>query len=539
MRSSKRKKKSSLTTNVASEKVGGLQVFTINLKTQLVRNDSMEGRPYKVVPMVMLVEGVHAGSNGPLFYPKAELAKTPAVWNHKPIVVYHPTMNGRGISACDPDVLTKNKIGVIMNTTCDKMGRLKAEAWIEETRADAVDPRIMEAVNNQKMMECSTGVFTDNEYDPGEFEGEAYDYIARNYRPDHLAVLPDIKGACSMEKGAGFIRNQAADVPEKAVANAYAKAVAELAAGKGKKKPAYKKPVKNEAGVDGELSYNDIMGQLYMRLQEVYPQPQGQTPGYCCPYVENLYDEYFVFCMGGKTFYQDYSVADNLVKLEGEPSEVVRVVKYQKTDGAFVGNQSQEKDSTMNKDKQIDGLIANAASGWKETDREFLKGLPDDKLAVIVANAATVAKAAKDAADLAANEAKKKADADKAAADLAANQAAEANKAKKPMTTNEHIATLPPEVQEMVRNGLEATEAEKNKLITTITANAQNPFTKEELAGKSLKELRGLAQLAASAAPQEHRLPNYSGMGDPAINSGKSVQPALEVPTMNFDRASK
>ena len=193
----------------------------------------------------------------------------------------------------------------------------------------------------------------------------------------------------------------------------------------------------------------------------------------------------------------------------------------------------------MNKDKQIDGLIANAASGWKETDREFLKGLPDDKLAVIVANAATVAKAAKDAADLAANEAKKKADADKAAADLAANQAAEANKAKKPMTTNEHIATLPPEVQEMVRNGLEATEAEKNKLITTITANAQNPFTKEELAGKSLKELRGLAQLAASAAPQEHRLPNYSGMGDPAINSGKSVQPALEVPTMNFDRASK
>ena len=78
-----------------------LQNITANLKASSLRYDEMEGREYVVCPMVMLTEGVHRGSNGPLYYPKGELSKTPAVWNYKPVVVYHPTMNGKPISACD------------------------------------------------------------------------------------------------------------------------------------------------------------------------------------------------------------------------------------------------------------------------------------------------------------------------------------------------------------------------------------------------------------------------------------------------------
>ena len=183
-----------------------LQSVTFNLASS-VRFDTMEGREYIVAPMVMITEGVHNGSNGSLYYPRSELAKTPEVWNHKPVVVYHPTMNGLGISACDPVVITNRKVGVIMNTHFDfKTGKLRAEAWLEKERIEEIDPRIAETLNSGQVMELSTGLFTDNEIIDGEWNGETYTHVARNYRPDHLALLPDKKGACSIEDGAGLLQ---------------------------------------------------------------------------------------------------------------------------------------------------------------------------------------------------------------------------------------------------------------------------------------------------------------------------------------------
>jgi len=193
------------------------QVFlrpTINL-SGLVRNETLEGREYLVVPMIMAVEGVLNGSTGALYYPAEELAKVPQVWNHKPVVVYHPEMDGQSISACDPATIEEYKVGIIMNTMFD--GRaLRSEAWLEKTRVDKVDNRVMEAVENSLMMELSTGLFTDVEETAGEFNGTAYTGIARNYRPDHLAILPDQIGACSIADGAGFLRvNKASTGREK------------------------------------------------------------------------------------------------------------------------------------------------------------------------------------------------------------------------------------------------------------------------------------------------------------------------------------
>lgn len=193
-----------------------LQEVTTNV-TPRVRHEMLEGRSYKVVPMVMLTEGVHAGSNGPLYYPREELAKTPVVWNHKPVVVYHPTMNGQAISACEPAVISKRKVGIILNTKWEPgkkgaPGKLTAEAWLETNRLGKVDQRVADAVQNGKMMEVSTGLFTDNQQVDGLWNKEAYSSIARNYRPDHLAILPDEKGACSIADGAGLMRNASKSV---------------------------------------------------------------------------------------------------------------------------------------------------------------------------------------------------------------------------------------------------------------------------------------------------------------------------------------
>ena len=182
-----------------------IETLTVNRDSSLaVRHESMSGRDYLVVPMVMLTEGVHNGTNGPLYYPKEELAKAPHVWNMKPVVVYHPERNGAGASACDPDVLTKSGVGVILNTHFD--GKLRAEAWLEKSRMDMVDNRIGTSIEKNEVMEVSTGVFTENELNDGVWNGEKYIAIARNYRPDHLALLPDKKGACSVADGAGLLQ---------------------------------------------------------------------------------------------------------------------------------------------------------------------------------------------------------------------------------------------------------------------------------------------------------------------------------------------
>lgn len=189
-----------------------LESFTFNVTAPATRHEIMSGKNYIAVPMVMLTEGVHAGSNGPLYYPANELSKTPAVWNHKPVVVYHPTMNGQAISACEPAVISRRCVGLIMNTKYEvgrngQPGKLKAEAWLETNRLKEVDPRVVDALQSKSMMEVSTGLFTDNEQVNGQWKRKPYEAIARNYRPDHLAILPDEKGACSIADGAGLLRN--------------------------------------------------------------------------------------------------------------------------------------------------------------------------------------------------------------------------------------------------------------------------------------------------------------------------------------------
>ncbi len=91
-----------------------------------VRHDELDGREYLVAPIAMLAEGVWPGSEGPIFYPSEVIALNTMAWNHKPIVVYHPEMNGKGVSACSPSVLNTRKIGLMLNTKWEN-GKLKSE----------------------------------------------------------------------------------------------------------------------------------------------------------------------------------------------------------------------------------------------------------------------------------------------------------------------------------------------------------------------------------------------------------------------------
>lgn len=163
----------------------------------------LEGRPSYVVPMVMLTEGVHSGSNGPVYYPADELARTAADWNGRPVVVYHPRMDGVGVSAGNPDITNRYKIGVIFNSVFDGK-RLTAEAWIDKERVAEINQRVLDAIIRGRKLEVSTGLNMD--WDTENMVNGVP--TARNYRPDHLAILPDKTGACSLAAGCGLMRNE-------------------------------------------------------------------------------------------------------------------------------------------------------------------------------------------------------------------------------------------------------------------------------------------------------------------------------------------
>lgn len=189
---------------------GNMEQHLSSYKTQVekydIRYEMHVGKSYIVVPVVMMVEGVHNGSQGPTLHLAEELAKNVEIWNGIPVVIDHPKDEGGFISANSPDVVEQQGVGKVYNSKIEN-GKLKGEVWIEEEQANKVDSKTIANIKDQNPMEVSVGVFTDEEKARGKWRGESYALIARNYKPDHLALLPEAVGACSNNDGCGIRAN--------------------------------------------------------------------------------------------------------------------------------------------------------------------------------------------------------------------------------------------------------------------------------------------------------------------------------------------
>ena len=73
--------------------------FVANFQTGYqIDKRKRENRDYLVIPVVMMVEGVHAGSQGAVYHSMDELGKVPESWNGRPIVIDHPMIDGIPVS---------------------------------------------------------------------------------------------------------------------------------------------------------------------------------------------------------------------------------------------------------------------------------------------------------------------------------------------------------------------------------------------------------------------------------------------------------
>ncbi len=170
----------------------------------LVREDELEGNTYLVFPVIPIKEGVLNEE----FVSASEIEKFYESWNGRPITVNHPTdSEGNFLSANSPEVLEQFQIGQLFFTKFEDK-KLKGEVWIQREMAEAKvgGETVVNRVLDGEMLQVSTGYWRDFENKQGVYNGKTYNRVASNIKPDHLAILLDDVGACSVEDGCGAPR---------------------------------------------------------------------------------------------------------------------------------------------------------------------------------------------------------------------------------------------------------------------------------------------------------------------------------------------
>lgn len=370
---------------MAKKKNMVMDIYFQTTPSYTVRRETRNGTNYLVVPVVMMVEGVHSGSHGPILHLAEELGRIPESWNGMPVTIGHPQVNGQYVSANSPDVLQDWAVGTIFNTHMDG-DALKAEAWIVETQIQALSQETLIKINNGEIIEVSVGVYSDEEHVEGIHHNESYVAIARNHRPDHLALLPGEVGACSINDGCGLRVNKkgGTNVPDLIVNETNQQQILKELSAKG-------------------FSVNQMgFTEIANKAQRLLDSMDGDGRIH---WLDEIFQTDLVFRVdirnedGTRTtkfFRQNYTIkADGNIELTGTPVEVRREVVYtpiaqvnRKSQRTNFNNNKQKKEVTTMSDekctecvkKLVDGLIANKSSGWNETHREHLEDQSEEHL---------------------------------------------------------------------------------------------------------------------------------------------------------------
>lgn len=462
----------------------------------------MDGKKHLVVPVVMMVEGVHSGSLGPMLHTAEELAKWTEAWNGIPVTISHPTVEGINVSANSPEVLDSSSVGRIFNTYY-KDG-LRAEAWIDYEKISAKSEDALTSIEKMAPLEISVGVFSDSDDTEGEWNGETYESIATNYRPDHLALLPGEQGACSWADGCGIRVNQkgGADVKDKF------KTFQEL----------------SQQGLVvsllfNEMGYREIQQALSAKLQDLNAEGMYH-------YIEEVFDDYIVYSRweesGGETLYkQGYTMDDNSnIEFNGNVSEVRKKVEYvtnkmrrtkqvnNKNEGGKMSNSK-----PLCPEAKVDALIANKQTHWQQLDREWL--LEQDEGTI-----AKMSPMVPDVVELTTEE-------------IQANKEAVINdyKASK-KTIEDYTADMPEEMKAEVEGGVKLYIEHRAALVKSIMDNTADGIWEEEaLKAMDDKTLEKVSKSIKQPA-------DYSGMGAGGgqTPSGEQVEIPVEYQERKEDK---
>lgn len=575
--------------NNAEFEVSGLINVKSRVKTSSsrVRREVLNGREHIVVPTRLMVSGVLNGSKGPLYYPREEISRDEGAWNGMPLVVYHPNRNGQNVSARDPEILNTQGVGYVFKaSTQNRKGALDAEAWFDIEKTRQVDKRILDNIEQGKPIEVSTGLFTTNE--PAKkgstYNGKSYDYIARDYRPDHLAILPDQIGACSLDDGCGTLMTNKKPTENGAMGSGKSPTLV----------PTDRSLDVETHGQQPHVSPNTVMKAFDSTglVTQAHDDGKGVVIAQnAASVVETLktkgwnHDSYQVK-NGERT--ESMSKGNNRITLCSEGSRTV--AHATRGHGITSNEKTLVKESVMTEEEReavVNTLTTNCkcqvANTFSEDDRAYLEGLEDGKLKKLAANRQRLIES--EAVENAVREGfgapktltanampdfiKKKMAAKKPAPketedpvenddsedDATMNQAV----AKKPVTDEEWLKSAPKGIRSAVQNAQKIETRHRTELVEKLTANVDEERVERITARYEAMDTEALEDLveAMPTQNQEYQEPqrrsqrqsNYQGAGAPLNNTRQATVTAnkereetitsMVPPTLNYAEISE
>lgn len=499
-------------------------IITTNLTGRKFETRFIDGHEFWVVPATIAKHGVMSGSRKELYYPDEVWNKTFNRWNGQPVIINH-TYNDEGQPvSCriSEDTLDECCVGYIQNTQYVD-GKLRAEFWLSRDRLYEVNSDIADKIKSLKKLEVSTGLFTKTRLaeDGATFNGQSYKHVLEDYVADHVAILTNEKGACSVVDGCGTFNSDSDQFVD------------------------FKEWAKKKLKVTiNELSHHGIHLALEEQLRERFSQNEGHA------FIYDVFSDYIVYSQGGELYRLDYSgTEDNVVLSDEQPVKVQRVITYVTTneDLNMATNKNSNDQQTVELDEKkaplINALVNCDKCPFDEDDKPALNAMSEDRLKSLQESftkkepEATVNESDMDGK----KKSKKKGDEED---DTVTNS--------KPVTPEEWFNSAPPEVKATFNHAYRLEQEHKKKLVDKIVANVadeQRDAKAKKFMERSVEDLEEIVNCLPE--PKEDEQGEESSFGGvfngcagssskPTANSGKPSPLRLpSVPDFSVNSASK
>ncbi|MCA0947362.1 hypothetical protein LCM08_20760 [Salipiger pacificus] len=183
--------------------------------TKAARREKRNGRDVIIVPSATLPDDVVMNN---ILYPADEIEKSFSSLNRTPAPAGHPLINGKFVSARDPEGINIGWIGAWNENARREGGRVLLDKVIDVQTANQSErgKAVLEAVDKGEPIHTSTGLLCNLEAANGDV---AYKHIARDIDFDHDAILLDEEGAATPDQGVGMFVNSAGQPEELEVIN--------------------------------------------------------------------------------------------------------------------------------------------------------------------------------------------------------------------------------------------------------------------------------------------------------------------------------
>jgi len=180
-----------------------------------VRKEKRNGRDLVIVPSATLPDDVVM--NG-IKYPAAEIEASFMTLNRSPAPLGHPIINGKFVSARDPEGINVGYIGAWNENVRRKDGRVYLDKVIDVEVANRSEggKAVLEAIAKGLPIHTSTGLVAKLEAVNGATD---HKHLARSIIFDHDAILLNEDGAATPEQGVGMLVNAAGQDEEIEVIN--------------------------------------------------------------------------------------------------------------------------------------------------------------------------------------------------------------------------------------------------------------------------------------------------------------------------------